>query len=107
MTKPSPYLVCASLLGASLVLGRHTLLATFALASQREEYTHILLIIPVAAALLWLDWKSIFSAVEPGAVVGSLLLGISAIIAVFVRWNPASFSSDVHLSVAMLALVTW
>ena len=107
MTKLSPYSICIVLLGASLVLGRHTLLATFALAAQREEYTHILLIIPVAVALLWLDWKPIAGVAETGPSFAWLVLGVSAIVAVFARWNPAFFSADVQLSATMFALVTW
>lgn len=107
MTKLSPYLSWTILWGLSLIAGWHSLAATYVLASQREEYTHILLIAPVVFALFYLDWQSLKVAFSASVGAGSLLLAISLLVGALARWNPAEFSPDVQLSVSMLALVGW
>src|SRR5579863_172781 len=107
MTKLSPYAGAAVLFMGSILLGWRALSATFALATLREEYTHILLIIPVAAALLALDWRSFKVSFSSGVKIGSLLLAAAALLGMVVHWKSLSLAPDVELSLGMIALVTW
>ena len=47
-----------SILGAiSLAIWWSPLASSFALALHDDQYTHILLILPISAALIFMDWK--------------------------------------------------
>jgi len=60
MTKPNKRQTClAVLLAFSLLAGWRCLIDTFTLSWGNDEYTHILLIIPVSAALIFLSWHSL------------------------------------------------
>ena len=52
------YLLFVVLVAASLAVWWTPLRLTFALALSDERYTHILLILPVSAGLIYVDWKS-------------------------------------------------
>ena len=58
MTKFRPHLNLAVLLAVTLLIGWRPLVGTFALA-LRDAYTHILLILPVSAALIFLERRSV------------------------------------------------
>lgn len=95
----------AALFAVSLLIGWHPLFETFVLSAGNDEYTHILLILPVSAALIYLErqrlqpargWELRISVIFAGLVVAlvscaHLLLGAP--------------TSDVRLSISMLALV--
>jgi exosortase len=88
----------------SLLFWRGPLAATLSLARHDEQYTHILLIVPIAIALVVLDWKSQDSIFRPSLGMGSLmLLAVLADIAA----PKISQLPDVQLSVRMLAFVLW
>ncbi len=93
----------------SLILWWHTLVATFALALQKDAYTHILLIIPFSVALILSDRKWRLARPEPNLRTGSVLLVLAVLIGFMGdAWGRASrVSSDVQLSLSMLAVVTW
>ena len=55
---PLPWRSFAALLAASVILWWSTLRATLVLALGRDEYTHILLIVPLSIMLIGLEWKS-------------------------------------------------
>jgi exosortase len=100
---PSLLLFCA-LAVTSLLFWRGPLAATLSLARHDEQYTHILLIVPIAIALVVLDWKSQDSIFRPSLGMGSLmLLAVLADIAA----PKISQLPDVQLSVRMLAFVLW
>lgn len=79
---------------------------TLWLATHDEEYTHLLLILPIVAALVWLEWRSLVSFVAPAFRPGLILLCISLLVAGFARWG-VDLPPDERLSVNMLALVIW
>ncbi|MGC2543456.1 MAG: hypothetical protein WA372_19810, partial [Candidatus Sulfotelmatobacter sp.] len=54
----SPLLQCFILGSIAVVIWFHPLMSSFALALSDEQYTHILLILPISATLMFLDWKS-------------------------------------------------
>lgn len=92
-------------LGASLIVGWRPLLETFELALGDYEYTHLLLILPISAALMFLEWRSLRAMVVPNIRAGSALLAIAILTGAFMAMSSDSFSSDVRVSLEMLALV--
>jgi exosortase len=104
MKKLSPHLRFALLFAISLALWWRPLLATFVLAANDSEYTHIFLIIPVSAALIFLEWRSVQDASKPSVPVGSALLLLAVLIGCFGRF---AGHGDLQLSLSMVALVTW
>jgi exosortase len=83
------------------------LASSFALASRDEQYTHILLILPISAALIFVDWKSPDPSTSLSVRIGSVLLAAAILANAAVRWGTFPLSSDVQLSLNMLALVVW
>ncbi|HWZ81697.1 MAG TPA: exosortase/archaeosortase family protein [Terriglobales bacterium] len=76
------------------------------LAIRDEAYTHILLIVPLSCALLYLE-RNLVSPIETNLGWGSAWLVTALMIAGFARWTPLELSEDVRLSLSMLALVLW
>jgi exosortase len=81
--------------------------SSFALAWDDDQYTHILLILPISAALIFLDWKSSEPSSRLSTSIGSVLLLIAVLVTAVVRWRVVALPSDVQLSVNMLAFVLW
>ena len=102
--KLSPLLVFSVLIAISFAIWFGPLRSTFALALRDDAYTHILLILPLSAAMIFLEWKSL--APSSGLKAGiALLLLIVALTNAALRWRVPS--SDVQLAMNMLALVAW
>jgi exosortase len=102
-TKVSPSLRFAVLCTASAVAGWHALLSTFTLALRSDEYTHLLLILPISASLILSEREWLKTGTKPAVGLGSFLLVIAILIG-FVR---AVAPLDMQLSVSMLGLVIW
>lgn len=97
-----------SLLGAiSVALWWNPLQSSLALALSDERYTHLLLIVPISAALIFLDWKSPASADRLGVSIGLVLLGAALAISVVARWRLIFLPVDTGLSLNMSAFVLW
>jgi exosortase len=107
ISKLWPLLVFGILGAISLIIWWGPLTSTFALALNDDQYTHILLILPVSAAMIFLDWKSPEPSAGWSVSLGSVLLIITASVAFFLRWGSVSLPSDELLSANMLALVVW
>jgi exosortase len=105
MIKRAPKSAFIVLSVISLVAAWRPLREALWLATHDDEYTHLLLILPLAAALIWLEWRPLESLVAPGFRVGILLFCVSLLIASFARWR--DLPPDQRLAVSMLALVTW
>ena len=102
----SPEFVFSFLSLISLALWWRPLLSTFDLALHDDQFTHILLILPISAALILLDWKS--AAPNPRhARIFTLPLLAAVLANAIVRWSAPSLSADVQLSLSMLTLVVW
>jgi len=95
----------ALLWAGTLLVGWHPLVETYALSLHQDEYTYILLILPVAAALIFMEWPSLRTKFELGIRGGSALLTTAALIACSAHVWPGFLSSDVRLSILMVALV--
>jgi exosortase len=106
MTKLTKHRVGFVLLWAiSLAAGWRPLVDTFALSWRDDEYTHILLILPVSAALIFLEWRRLRTMVALNVRVGAAFLAIAVLIACSALVWSSSIPSDVQLSIGMLALV--
>jgi exosortase len=105
-TRLSSYFEFASLWALSVVIAWHTLVATFAIAWNNDEYTHILLILPTSAALVWIDWHTSRRVSAQGRIAGATMLGMACLAAAYVRWS-GPVAPDARLFLAMLALVIW
>src|SRR5664280_3111106 len=109
MSLSSPYRRFVFLFVVSAVFWWHSLAATFALALRNDAYTHILLILPISVALIFLEWGSRKAQHEPNFRAGRALLVLAVLISVIGGiWRRASgLPADIPLSVGILAVVTW
>jgi exosortase len=106
MIKRRPKSVFLFLCALSLLAAWRPLREALWLAMHDGEYTHLLLILPVATALILLDWRSLESWLAPGLRAGLVLLCLSLLVAAFTRWR-VDLPPDERLTGNMLALVTW
>jgi len=106
MTRLSPSRQFAVLCVISLVIGWQPLLRTFELALRADEYTHLLLIVPISAALIFTERTVLTPPLQPGVGLGLSLLIIAILIGGYSRWAIGS-QSDTQLSVSMVAMVIW
>jgi len=88
------------------VIGWHVLFSAFALALRSDEYTHLLLIVPISASLILSERAVMKTEVEPAVGLGSSLLAIAILIASYSRWM-VGLAGDVQLSIGILAVVIW
>ena len=91
----------------SLLAGWRPLVDTFALSLHDEAYTHILLILPISAALIFLEWQFLRTMFTPSLRTGSAFLAAAVLIACSALMWSASLPSDGQLSIRMFALVLW
>jgi exosortase len=106
MIERSPKSAFLFLSAISVLAAWRPLQEAFSLAIHDDEYTHLLLILPIVAALIWLEWRSQGSLPAPGLRVGLFLMTISLLVAGFTRWGVRPLP-DERLAGNMLALVTW
>jgi len=96
----------------SILFWWHPLVITLGLALANEAYTHILLILPLSAALIYVDSKYINSNAlrivpQPSPRIGAALLVLALVIGCYARWGMVGAPDDVRLSLGMFALVTY
>jgi exosortase len=107
MTTRFQALIFATLFILSIVFWWRSLVATIKLALAVDAYTHILLILPLSAALIYMEWAHVHIAPRPSPRIGAALLLLAALIACCAKWIIVTAPDDVRLSFAMLALVIW
>jgi exosortase len=105
MARLSPLRTFALLFAVSLVIGGRPLLSTLTLALRSGEYTHLLLIVPISASLIFSERDALKGGSGPAIGFGSALLSIAILIGSS-RWI-AGLPSDIQLSLGMLAVVVW
>jgi exosortase len=103
----SPPLVFSILVAVSLALWSQSLLLSFRLALSDEQYTHILLILPITLALIFMDWEPSEPAMRSATRLGAFLLICALVIAAAAKLAPLAAHPDDQLSLNMLALVCW
>lgn len=91
----------------SLAVWGSSLIASLALALRDDQYTHLLLILPVSVALIILDWKSPATRSRSGIKTGAVLLTIAAALTIIFKLRTVPFPADLQLSMNMLTLVLW
>jgi exosortase len=94
----------AALWAASLLLFWRPLLDTFSLSIGDDEYTHILLILPVSAVFAFMMPQLLRNTGEWNFRLALAFLAPAAVITVYALYA-TSLSSDVRLSAFMLAVV--
>ena len=112
MTKQTRVPAFGFLCAVSIWLWWHQLIMTLRLALANDAYTHILLILPLSAALIYLDSKYLASKapwVGPRSIprIGAALLILAVVIGCYARWGMGAAPDDVRLSLGVFALVTW
>ena len=98
-------MVFALLFVSSLLIWWRPLLATFTLALHSDQYTHILLVLPVSAALILLRWNQREGIAQFGVGAGLLLLALALVI----LWVASlrTMSPDLRLAAMIVTLVIW
>jgi len=104
MARIPPSLRFVLLCVISLVVGWHSLFSTLVLALRVDEYTHLLLILPISVSLIFSERDLLKLAPEPAVGLGSFLLIAAILIGAFSR---TISQIDVQLSIEMLAIVIW
>ncbi|MBZ5657837.1 MAG: exosortase [Acidobacteriia bacterium] len=107
MTKRTQLIAFVFLCGLSIVVWWHALVITLRLALDNEAYTHILLIVPLSLALIYLQLRTHPQTFESSSSAGSLLLAAALMIAGFASWGAPRIAADLRLSIGMFALVVW
>jgi exosortase len=100
-----PKLTFSFLTAISVATWWRALVSSFALALRDDQYTHLLLILPVSVALIFMDWKSPEPSTGVSLGVGSGLLVAAAL--VLPRFGAVALHPGEQLSINMLALVMW
>lgn len=100
-------LTFVALCAVSVAISWRALFATFSLALGNGEYTHILLILPVSVALVFLRLDVLLATPRPNIRVGGCLLLLALFTSMWGKWAYAATYPDVALSLSMLALVMW
>jgi exosortase len=106
MTRLPAPLSFVLLWGVSLIVEWRALAATFSLALDHDEYTHILLVLPIVAALIFLDRHLLKPSAKAGVTWGFAFGLLAAAMAALSKWGPA-FGPDTRLTLSMLAVVSW
>jgi len=107
ISKLLPVAALLVLVVISLAVWWKPLTSTFALALSDDQYTHILLILPVSLALIYLNWKSPGAPTRFSMSLGAFTLILATVITVVVRMALLAPHADEQLSLNMLALVGW
>lgn len=107
MTNRNPHLEFLALLVASIALWWQPLGNTLRLALDSDAHTHILLILPLSAALIWLKRKTLQRTFEQSSGLGLALLVAALLVAGLAKWAMAGFPDDIRLTLSMFGLVTW
>lgn len=95
-----------ALVVVSLIVWFRPLLETMSLALGDERYTHILLVLPITAFLIFQQWRWHREQPRTSLASGNWLL-LALLLAGLARWQSFHLASDFRLAISMLGLVTW
>jgi exosortase len=96
-----------SLVGVSVLTFWRQIVTVLQLAWHVDEYTHILLILPISLSLVYLERGRLRSSVTYAPVAGVVLGVLSIAIGVALKTQVYHFSQDVGLSIAIFSLVVF
>jgi exosortase len=103
--KSSSLAIFSALGTVSIAIWWGPLASLFALAWRDEHYTHILLILPLSAALIFMEWKPPAVPSRSSSTAGSAALLIAALARVGL--SSTGLTADVQLSLNILSFVAW
>src|SRR5208282_2157804 len=111
-TTRTQFLAFAFFCAVSILFWWRPLGATLRLALTNDAYTHVLLILPLSAALIYMDLKYGVSIAlridrQSGLGLGTALLVLALVIGFYTRWGMVASPDDVRLAMGMFALVIW
>jgi exosortase len=111
-TTRTQLLTFAFLCAVSIMFWWRPLARTLQLALTNDAYTHVLLILPLSVALIYLDSQHQDSPAlqvdpRPSPGIGATLLLLALLVACYAKWGMSKTPDDVRLSLAMFALVAW
>jgi exosortase len=95
------------LLAISLVLWKQPLTSTLNLALVSDAHTHILLIVPVSLALIFVRTREAIATAAVERWAGAILLSVPLLLRACTAWNITRLSPSNALSLNMFALVIW
>jgi exosortase len=101
-----PLPLFTALVTISVAVWWTALVSLMALALGDEQYTHILLILPVSATLIFLEWKPAAVSTRFKPTLGFALLILATALNLVVRWRVLQ-STGAQLSLSILVLVMW
>jgi exosortase len=103
--KSSSLAIFSALSTISIAIWWGPLASLFALGWRDEHYTHTLLILPLSAALIFMEWKPPAGPSSLSATAGSAVLLIALLLRAGLAWT--GLPDDVRLSLNILAFVAW
>lgn len=107
MTDRARYIELSALVAASLVIWWHPIAANLKLALSSDAHTHILLILPLSMALIYLAGKEARLTFEPRVREGGILLAAALLLRAVTAGNAWHLSPNDLLSLSLFALVIW
>jgi exosortase len=99
------WLLFISLCAALAAIGWRPFSDTLKLAFRNDEYTHILLVIPIALALGFMERHRLTGLLKFSALEGAALLALAILIGIAAAVLSGRITADLQLSMQMLGLV--
>ena len=106
-TARTQVLAVAFLSALSIAFWWHPLTATLRLALADDAYTHILLILPLSGALIYMDSRAVRVNPQLSLRIGAAVLVTAAAIGCYARWGMVATPELVRVSLGMAGLVLW
>jgi len=103
----SRYVDLLGLFAASVAIWWSPIAKTIGLALTSDAHTHILLVVPLTIALIYLDSKNIPRNGEPSMGLGLALLTAGVLSRVMATLGPWDVAADIRLSVSTFGLVVF
>jgi len=91
----------------SAALAWHALFHAFKLAATDDQYTQILLILPVSFAFIYMEWSSVRRFLKAGFGVGVTVTCAAVLVAISAIALAGRITPDVRLALEMFALITF
>jgi len=109
VTDRARYIELAALVAGSLVIWWRPIVANLELALSSDAHTHILLVLPLSLALIYLEGKGkeVRMPFESGGRLGAILLTAALLLRAVSAWSAWHLSSNDSLSLSVFALVLW
>jgi exosortase len=95
----------AGLLLFVLAISWRTLYQLFVLSLNRNEYTYVLLVVPVSLTLIYFERKNLPADLAYSPYWGGLLLGLSVVLKGWLKWGGQALAADQSLTLRVLSLV--